>query len=81
MLHNAEAEFARYLFAVYPPPMPGMPWLSVCIAPNGHVLDSEAFATVEEANLVTCRAQAVLFDSLSQRVEIAHVPVADGALH
>ncbi|GEP08154.1 hypothetical protein MOX02_61920 [Methylobacterium oxalidis] len=81
MLHNAEVEFARYLYAVYPPPMPWMPWLSVCIAPDGHVLDSEAFATFEEADLVTYRAQAVLFDSLVQQVEIKHALAADGALH
>ncbi|MER2263873.1 hypothetical protein [Methylobacterium oxalidis] len=49
-----------------------MPWLSVCIGPDGRLLDSEAFATFEEADLVTYRAQGILFDSIVRQVEIAH---------
>ncbi|GEP03685.1 hypothetical protein [Methylobacterium oxalidis] len=81
MLQNAEAELARYQFIVYPPPVPGAPWLSVCIGPDGRVLDSEAFATFEEADLVTFRAEAVLFDSIVRQMEIAHVYAVERALH
>ena len=81
MLYEAEAEFACYRLAVYEPPLPGMPWLSVCIGPDGRVLDSEAFATFEEADLVTYRAEAVLFDSIVRQMEIQHVYAVERALH
>ncbi|MDR7039717.1 hypothetical protein J2X36_004495 [Methylobacterium sp. BE186] len=81
MLQNAEAEVAHYVFAVYPPPMPGMPWLSVCSGPDEHVLDSEAFANFEEADLVTHRAQELLLDSIVRRMEIEHALIAEGVLH
>ena len=63
MFENCDA----YCFVVYPPAMPGLPWLSVCIGPDGNVLDSEAFATFEEADMVTTRAREVLRDSFLQR--------------
>ncbi|MEA1834450.1 hypothetical protein U8607_20365 [Methylobacterium durans] len=81
MLHDAEAEFARYQFIVYPPSMPGAPWLSVCIGPDGHVLDAEAFSTSEEANLVTYRAEAILFASITRQMQVQRVFAAERALH
>lgn len=80
-LDAAEAEFARYTFAVYAPPSPGLPWLSVCIGPDGRMLDSEAFATFEEADLVSCRAQEILFRSLVQQAKGGHVYAEGRALH
>ena len=68
MFQDIEDDFARYTFIVYSPPTPGLPWLSVCIGPNGYVLDSEAFASREEADTVTQKAQEVLRDSIMQKV-------------
>ncbi|GJE43911.1 hypothetical protein [Methylobacterium soli] len=77
MIENVEDDFARYTFTVYPPPTPGLPWLSVCIGPDGYVLDSEAFHTGEEADTVTQKAQEVLLDSIMQK----HRPPADAVMH
>ncbi|GJE42739.1 hypothetical protein [Methylobacterium soli] len=67
MIKNIEDDFASYTFTVYPPPAPGLPWLAVCIAPDGHVLDAEAFATRDEAEIVTRKAEEVLLDSIVQK--------------
>ena len=67
MFENVEDDFASYTFTVYPPPAPGLPWLAVCIAPDGHVLDSEAFATRDEAEILTHKAQELLLDSIVQK--------------
>jgi len=40
---------ARYTFIVYDPAAPGLPWLSVCIGPDGRVVGAEAFDTLEDA--------------------------------
>ena len=77
MFQDIEVGFTAYTFAVYPPPAPGLPWLSVCIGPDGYVLDSEAFATREEAETVTQRAQEVLLDSIAQKL----MPPADALMH
>ena len=38
-----------YGFLVYNPPVPGLPWLAVCLGPNGRVLGAETFDTEEGA--------------------------------
>ena len=38
-----------YGFAVYHPPVPGLPWLAVCLGPNGRVLGAETFDNEEAA--------------------------------
>ncbi|KAB1069326.1 hypothetical protein [Methylobacterium planeticum] len=67
MSETIQDDFARYTFTVYPPPVPGLPWLSVCIGPDGYVLDSEAFATQAEAMTVTQKAQEVLLASIVRK--------------
>ncbi|KQO99330.1 hypothetical protein ASF33_06775 [Methylobacterium sp. Leaf92] len=81
MPQSAKAEFARYTFVVYAPPEPGLPWLSVCIGPNGRVFDSEALATFEEADLVIHRAQEILLDSLVQRGQVGRTFAAKSGFH
>ncbi|WP_336491697.1 hypothetical protein [Methylobacterium nigriterrae] len=49
---------SSYRFAVYPPSQPGMPWLSVCVGPDGDLVDANSFATCEAAAAATRRAQA-----------------------
>jgi hypothetical protein len=44
---------ARYIFTVYDPAAPGLPWLSVCIGPDGRVMGAEAFDTLEDAQART----------------------------
>lgn len=44
---------ARYVFVVYDPAAPGLPWLSVCIGPGRQVLGVEAFDTLEDAQART----------------------------
>ncbi|WP_336492429.1 hypothetical protein [Methylobacterium nigriterrae] len=65
-----------YCFVVYSPPMPGLPWLSVCFGPAGAIIDTEAFATFEEADIITQKARETLNDSLLQR----HMPPAGAVL-
>jgi len=66
-----------YCFIVYPPASPGLPWLSVCLGPDGTVFDAEAFATFEEADIVTQKARETLKDSFLQR----HMPPAGASVH
>ncbi|WP_336491744.1 hypothetical protein [Methylobacterium nigriterrae] len=49
---------SSYRFAVYPPSGSGMPWLLVCIGPDGDVVDSQGFTTSEAATAASRRAQA-----------------------
>jgi hypothetical protein len=44
---------ARYIFTVYDPAAPGLPWLSVCIGPDGRVMGAEAFDRLEDAQAKT----------------------------
>lgn len=44
---------ARYIFIVYDPAAPGLPWLSVCIGRDGRVMGAEAFDTLEDAQAKT----------------------------
>ena len=46
-------QLVRYIFIVYDPAAPGLPWLSVCIGPDGRVLGAEAFDTLEDAQAKT----------------------------
>lgn len=43
----------RYIFTVYDPAGPGLPWLSVCIGPDNRVMGVEAFDTLEDAQART----------------------------
>ncbi|GLS71685.1 hypothetical protein GCM10007890_36980 [Methylobacterium tardum] len=51
--NESEAHQQRYAFVVYDPPVPSLPWLVVCIGPDGKVHAVEAFATLEDAQAKT----------------------------
>ncbi|WP_336490649.1 hypothetical protein [Methylobacterium nigriterrae] len=65
-----------YCFVVYPPAAPGLPWLSVCFGPDGAIIDTEAFATFDEADLITQKARETLRNSLLRR----HMPPSGAIL-
>lgn len=46
---SVDERLVRVRFAVYDPPAPGLPWLSVCLGPNDQVLAVQAFASGEAA--------------------------------
>ncbi|MDR7039219.1 hypothetical protein J2X36_003992 [Methylobacterium sp. BE186] len=55
----------RYTFLVYDPPAAGLPWLSVCIDPDGTVRGAETFDTLADAQARTAEC-AELFVRMSQ---------------
>lgn len=54
-------------FAVYRPPIPGLPWLAVCFGPNRQVIDAQAFATLEDAHIVARKAQEILLERMQRK--------------
>lgn len=69
MPENTEDDSTRCTFAVYQPSLPGLPWLSVCLGPNGQVLDAQAFVTPEDAHIVTQKAQEIWLNRIRQTFE------------
>jgi hypothetical protein len=59
----------RYAFVVYDPPAPGLPWLSVCIGPDGKLRAVEAFDTLAGAQARTAEC-AEMFVSELKRSEV-----------
>jgi len=57
MFEHVENANGNYRFAVYPPSEPGLPWLSVCVGPDGDVVDSNPFTTSAAAAAATRKAQ------------------------
>ncbi|WP_289016076.1 hypothetical protein [uncultured Methylobacterium sp.] len=65
MSRAPEGDLAGFAVAVYPPPAPGLPWLTVFIDPDGRVLDAEGFLTYEDAFMVTRKTEQVLLERLA----------------
>ena len=60
-----------YSFVVYKPPAPGLPWMAICLGPNGKVLRAEPFDT-EEAAERRIMALADGFESSVKRLTTQH---------
>ena len=58
---------ARVIFATYDPPRPGLPWLSVCLHPDGRVIASLASDTRDEAEAETKRCAAEYMQGFQER--------------
>lgn len=69
----------RVRFVVYPPPAPGLPWLSVCLGPDDEIIGVQGCASAEAARAKTeaCAAR------LASKFENAQVvPLTEhGSLH
>lgn len=63
----------HYQFLVYDPPAAGLPWLSVCIGPDGTVRGVETFDTLADAQARTAEC-AELFVRMVQTGEGPHLP-------
>ncbi|MDR7039783.1 hypothetical protein J2X36_004561 [Methylobacterium sp. BE186] len=64
---------AQYQFLVYDPPAPGLPWLSVCIGPDGKIRGVETFDTRAGAQARTAEC-AELFVRMTETGEGSHSP-------
>jgi hypothetical protein len=54
----------RYTFVVYDPPAFGLPWLSVCLGPDGNVRAVEAFNTRARAEACTTRCAELFLQEI-----------------
>ena len=74
----------RYAFVVYDPPAPGLPWLSVCIGPDGKLRAVEAFDTLAGAHARTAECAEMLragrINALSIVPTLARVLLQNAAL-
>ncbi|AWN41570.1 hypothetical protein [Methylobacterium durans] len=56
-----------YTFAVYNPPAPGLPWVCMCLHPDGRVIAATTFRTRREADAETERCASDMADFIEAR--------------
>ena len=54
----------HYTFVVYDPPASGLPWLSVCLGPDGAVRAVEAFNTKARAEACTTKCAELFLQAI-----------------
>ncbi|MER2263872.1 hypothetical protein [Methylobacterium oxalidis] len=52
---SGDDDAPTYVFAVYDPPAPGLPWMCVCLCPDGRVVAATTYMTRREADAETER--------------------------
>ena len=60
----------RYAFVVYDPPAPGLPWLSVCVGPDGKIRAVETFDTLAGAQARTAECAEAFVRQLESDVHL-----------
>ena len=60
-------ETSRYVFVIYEPAGPGLPWLAVCIAPDGTLKAATACTSLGEAQTRTTQTAEDFMRTLANK--------------